>query len=177
MIKVQEIDEKIEELKKELASVKGTETEVYARIVGYYRSVNNWNKGKREEFNYRKRYTNVDEKPIYTKISPIKEAILETAKEQNFANTEFFQKSDLTYKFFYRNRCPNCPSVKTLLSETSLEVTNINVDTEQGFDEARKYVVKSAPTVIALNKKGEEVNRFLNAQELGKFLNKIDVSK
>ena len=35
----------------------GTETEVYARIVGYYRSVRNWNKGKKDEYNQRKMFT------------------------------------------------------------------------------------------------------------------------
>jgi len=30
--------------------------EVYSRIVGYYRPVKNWNKGKREEFKQRKTY-------------------------------------------------------------------------------------------------------------------------
>ncbi len=45
-----EVNKDIEKVKFELANVKGKETEVYARIVGYYRSVRNWNKGKREEF-------------------------------------------------------------------------------------------------------------------------------
>ncbi len=30
--------------------------EVYSRVVGYFRPVNQWNKGKREEFNDRKEY-------------------------------------------------------------------------------------------------------------------------
>ncbi len=45
-----QIATKIAALKKELAEVKGTECEVYARIVGYYRSVKNWNKGKASEY-------------------------------------------------------------------------------------------------------------------------------
>ncbi|MCK4328447.1 ribonucleoside triphosphate reductase [candidate division WOR-3 bacterium] len=32
------------------------ETEIYSRVVGYYRPVQNWNKGKREEFKQRKMY-------------------------------------------------------------------------------------------------------------------------
>ncbi len=32
-------------------------TEVYSRIVGYYRPVQNWNRGKREEFSQRKYIT------------------------------------------------------------------------------------------------------------------------
>lgn len=42
---LQEINIEIEATKKELETVHGTETEVYARIGGYYRSVRNWNKG------------------------------------------------------------------------------------------------------------------------------------
>ncbi len=31
--------------------------EVYSRVVGYFRPVNQWNKGKQEEFKERKEYT------------------------------------------------------------------------------------------------------------------------
>ena len=31
-------------------------TEVYSRIVGYFRPITNWNKGKKEEFKDRKTY-------------------------------------------------------------------------------------------------------------------------
>ncbi len=41
---------KLEELKGELAGVKGTECEVYSRIVGYFRPVKQWNNGKQEEY-------------------------------------------------------------------------------------------------------------------------------
>ena len=51
-----EIDAEIARTKEALANVKGTETEVYARIVGYYRSVRNWNKGKRDEYDHRKMF-------------------------------------------------------------------------------------------------------------------------
>ena len=30
--------------------------EVYSRVVGYFRPVNHWNKGKQEEFLHRKEY-------------------------------------------------------------------------------------------------------------------------
>lgn len=32
------------------------QTEVYSRVVGYFRPVNQWNKGKKEEFLERKEY-------------------------------------------------------------------------------------------------------------------------
>lgn len=44
---------RIEELEKELLNVRGTECEVYSRIVGYFRPVKQWNNGKQEEFSQR----------------------------------------------------------------------------------------------------------------------------
>lgn len=51
---IEEINADIAEVKAELNDVHGTTCEVYARIVGYYRSVRNWNPGKRDEFKKRK---------------------------------------------------------------------------------------------------------------------------
>lgn len=34
----------------------GEKTEVFSRVVGYYRPVQNWNDGKREEFRLRKTF-------------------------------------------------------------------------------------------------------------------------
>lgn len=50
------LDEIRDEIKKkmdELENVKGTECEIYTRIVGYYRPVDKWNTGKRDEYNQR----------------------------------------------------------------------------------------------------------------------------
>ena len=55
-----EIDADIAQAKKELEDARGTDCEVYARIVGYYRSVRNWNKGKREEYKERKMFLQDD---------------------------------------------------------------------------------------------------------------------
>jgi len=44
---IEEIDGQIKILEEKLKNVKGTETEVYTRIVGYHRDVKNWNKGKK----------------------------------------------------------------------------------------------------------------------------------
>ena len=54
---VAEIDADIAKVKQEMQDVHGRDTEVYARIVGYYRSVRNWNKGKREEYEERKAFS------------------------------------------------------------------------------------------------------------------------
>ncbi len=56
MEELKKLDSRIAELRQSLNSVKGTETEVYTRIVGYYRSVKNWNLGKKEEYKIRKTF-------------------------------------------------------------------------------------------------------------------------
>jgi hypothetical protein len=51
---IEEINKDLLEAREELAQAQGGPTEVYSRIVGYYRSVRNWNKGKKEEYHERK---------------------------------------------------------------------------------------------------------------------------
>lgn len=40
-------------------TVKAVKAEVYSRVVGYYRPVQDWNRGKKEEFSQR-HYVNLD---------------------------------------------------------------------------------------------------------------------
>ncbi|MBN1698889.1 MAG: hypothetical protein JW881_15335 [Spirochaetales bacterium] len=54
---IEDLNNEISMLRDRLSEVKGRETEVYTRIVGYYRSIKNWNKGKREEYNYRQPFS------------------------------------------------------------------------------------------------------------------------
>ena len=52
----QSIQHKIEILKEEMKDVHGPECEVFSRVVGYLRPVQNWNKGKKEEYFMRKKF-------------------------------------------------------------------------------------------------------------------------
>ncbi|MEF3255144.1 MAG: anaerobic ribonucleoside-triphosphate reductase [Deferribacterales bacterium] len=45
-----EINAQIVQLEKEKETILGTKCEVYSRIVGYHRPVDNWNESKQEEF-------------------------------------------------------------------------------------------------------------------------------
>ncbi len=58
--KIQEQQKQIEKMKQEIKNHKcpkcDTETEVYARVVGYLRPVKQWNEGKQAEFKLRKNY-------------------------------------------------------------------------------------------------------------------------
>lgn len=52
----QEIRSKIKDLKEQMEDVHGTKCEVFSRVVGYLRPVQNWNPGKKEEYFLRKNY-------------------------------------------------------------------------------------------------------------------------
>ena len=49
--------DKLKELELRLSQCKGRETEVFTRIVGYYRPVGSWNSGKKSEFDMRKTFS------------------------------------------------------------------------------------------------------------------------
>ncbi|OUO56637.1 anaerobic ribonucleoside-triphosphate reductase [Candidatus Avelusimicrobium gallicola] len=53
----EEIKAKINKLKSEQTACHGTPCEVYSRVVGYLRPVQSWNKGKKEEFKMREKFS------------------------------------------------------------------------------------------------------------------------
>ena len=183
-----EINKEIADIKSQLADVHGTETEVYARIVGYYRAVKNWNKGKAEEFTQRKnfvlqdssefdihRYADANEiEP--TTFSPESEMLDEMTIEEDAAPAQDLQEpqgqergqaqSEMTYELFARKTCPNCPPVKEWIHNSGLKGTTVDVDTEAGLSQAAQKGVFAAPTVIFYNADGSEKARAHSVSEL-----------
>ena len=150
MKSVQELDKEIADVQKELADVHGTETEVYARIVGYYRAIKNWNKGKAEEFKLRKNFKLEDssEYDIHsyadagesgqTTFSPESEMLMEdesvesreaalNSADNNSAAPCSAESQELRYELFARKTCPNCPPVKEWMAKSGLTGKTIDV--------------------------------------------------
>ena len=191
-----EIDSEIAAVQKELNDVHGTETEVYARIVGYYRAIRNWNKGKAEEFKLRKNFKLEDssEYDIHnygdayesgqTTFSPESEMLMEDenvapsaenlsqAQNVGAAPAQAAQgKSGLTYELFARKTCPNCPPVKEWIASSGLTGKTIDVDTDEGLSQAAQKGVFAAPTVIFYKADGSESARAHNVSELEEIFN------
>ena len=191
MKSVQEIDKEIAQVQKELSDVHGTETEVYARIVGYYRAIKNWNKGKAEEFKHRKNFALEDssEYDIHsyadagesgqTTFSPESEMLMEDerfdesaeASRSAQAQEAAAANSELRYELFARKTCPNCPPVKEWIANSGLTGKTVDVDTEQGLAEAAQKGVFAAPTVIFYKADGSESARAHNVAELEEIFN------
>ncbi len=160
---LEQVNAEIEAVKEELKNIHGTETEVYARIVGYYRAVRNWNKGKRDEFNNRKLFEVTD---TYTEDRPSNTTVASRKKEAPVYEQTADIDSTVHYEFFMRKTCPNCPPVKAYMSTVSLTGDIIDVDTEAGLREAALKGVFSAPTVIFYDSENNEIGRGHNVEEI-----------
>lgn len=155
-----QIDAEIAKVSAELQDVHGQEAEVYTRIVGYYRSVRNWNKGKREEYGIRKLFQ-ADE-------DFLKNHSTTAVKENTLATTEFcFENAQIAkIEVYIKENCPNCPAVVEYCKDKKLNVTEYNVETKNGLENAIKNEVRSAPTVICYDKNNTEITRFYSVADL-----------
>ena len=170
------INNEINELKEKMASVQGSETEVYTRIVGYYRSVKNWNKGKRDEYNQRKLFSQPD------KVS-FKDAADTAVSTATFNETPEPQRAVLSdsvsdpasYVYFFRTTCPNCPPVRNWLENSHFSGEAVNVDEKEGFARAGSYRIFASPTVVFLDKEGREMYRASDTAALDALFAKVPV--
>ena len=161
-----QLEAEIEKTKEELNDVHGTETEVYARIVGYYRAVKHWNKGKRDEFNQRKMFTmEIGKEYNITEADGPRDnpAPVKITKDDI---AQIMNTKSVFYEIFTRKTCPNCPPVKNFVSNLDMPGRAIDVDTEEGLAEAAKKGIFASPTVIFYNKAGIETARCHNVEEL-----------
>ena len=132
----------------------GEHTEVYSRITGYYRPVQNWNDGKAEEFKDRQVY---DMSKSHLKKHCVCE---EKAKEQNKATN----LNEIL--LFATKTCPNCKMAKAILDRAGVKYTVI--DAEENKELVAKFGVKKAPTLLVPNKDGFDV--YDNASEVNRFV-------
>ena len=132
----------------------GEKTEVYSRITGYYRPVQNWNDGKAEEFKNRKTY-NVET----SVLNKEQEVVEEQAQEQ----CECAVKEPL---LFTSPTCPNCKMAKMLLEKANYQYQL--VDAVENKELAIKFQVKKAPTLFVPTEEGYDV--FDNVSDIKKYI-------
>lgn len=171
-----DVEKEIAETKAALQNVHGTETEVYARIVGYYRAVKHWNKGKRDEFNHRKMFTLEASKEYDITAADTDCAFGDAPAAKVTAENPVLDTQAVTYELYTRKTCPNCPPVKDFMAGIDMTGRSIDVDTEEGLAEAAKKGICASPTVIFYNEAGIETARCHNVEELEAVFNKVKVT-
>lgn len=159
---LEQIDKELSILETELNSVKGRETEVYTRIVGYYRAVTNWNNGKREEYNDRVTFK-YDKELAKEKLSNFSEKIKNVEEKINYSS-----ENVAFYKMFFSQSCRNCPPVKEFMKKLHVPGEEVDVSTDLGMNSAKKYNVMSTPTVILFDENDHIINTLHSAEELKK---------
>ena len=161
---VKEIDVELENLEKKLSNVVGSPTEVYTRIVGYHRDVSNWNKGKKEEYFDRKTFL-VDNNSLENKETTFTRNGLSVIKNNSLNSNKVAY-----YKFFYTNKCINCPPVKEHIKNISIKGENIDASLELGLLEAKKYDVMTTPAVILFDENDNIIFVAHSKADLEEFL-------
>ena len=162
---LEEIDNEIALLESKYEQVKGTETEVYTRIVGYHRSVVNWNKGKREEYDYRKTF-NVNENQI-SQRSNFSEKNSDTVKFIEIKAPEEVTPDRVAfYKLFHSQFCRNCPPVVRFMQELDIPGEDYDVSSDLGIGLAKKYDILSTPTVIFFDENDNPIGTVHSIEEL-----------
>ena len=131
----------------------GQKTEVYSRITGYYRPVQNWNDGKLEEYKERKTY-NIQTSKFDPKLDGIhaEECACkhEEVKDDSVVPAHL-NKETMELVLFTTPTCPNCNIAKRYFDQHGIQYTTIDATTRG--DLVEKYNISSAPTLVAFSKK------------------------
>ena len=130
-------------------------TEVYSRITGYYRPVQNWNDGKLQEYANRKEYD-------------IATSVLKRQPTLNRIADDVQETSETTTKYLFTTKtCPNCRIAKEYLKDEDY----ILVDAEEEVALTQQYKVMQAPTFVVVDKDG--VHKYVNASNIKKYADSI----
>ena len=122
----------------------GKNAEVYSRITGYYRPVQNWNDGKLQEFKERRIYD------------------LNAARQERQAQEE---PKEAVYLFTTKT-CPNCHTAIALLEEAGISYTQIQAEEQPEL--ARQYNIRQAPSLVIVD--GEAQMSYCGVEAIRKFL-------
>ncbi len=131
----------------------GQKTEVYSRITGYYRPVQNWNDGKLEEYKERKTY-NIQTSKFDPKLDGIHAGECECKHEEvkdDSVVPAHLNKETMELVLFTTPTCPNCNIAKRYFDQHGIQYTTIDATTRG--DLVEKYNISSAPTLVAFSKK------------------------
>jgi ribonucleoside-triphosphate reductase len=135
----------------------GGYAEVYSRITGYYRPVQNWNDGKTEEYKDRKLYDIANSKLVSEGRVSRQETLEET-------KTSAAEQNEATYLFTTKT-CPNCHLAKSILDDAGVNYRV--VDAEENIDLVQNYQVRQAPTLIVVH--DGMISEFANASNIKKY--------
>ena len=140
----------------------GETAEVYSRITGYYRPVQNWNEGKSQEYKNRKLYDLTASRQMDDKTGEAAHQERITLQSEVYGQEGSSmqpKKADGIYLFTTKT-CPNCKIAKEFLKDVEYET----VDAEEALDIVDEYGIMQAPTLVVVN--NGEIKKYVNASDI-----------
>ena len=127
----------------------GEATEVYSRITGYYRPVQNWNAGKAQEFKERKLYDVMN-----SEYKPTNKACFKGG-ENSESKTEKSAHALKNMTLFTTATCPRCKAIKAIFDKGGVKYDV--VDCYENVELVNAYKVTNAPTLVVPLADGETI--------------------
>ncbi len=144
----------------------GNKTEIYSRITGYYRPVQNWNDGKLQEYKNRTEYDIENSSLKRPKTAVVTLSNLD--EDESDVNIEL--PEEVRYLFTTKT-CPNCKLAKQYLANISY----IPIDAEENPELALKYKVRQAPTLVVISK--DQNHKFVNSSNIRKYVEELELMR
>ena len=123
----------------------GSKTEVYSRITGYYRPVQNWNDGKVQEFKDRKVYSMLD----YREHKQREAEAAAEKREKSEGSGKVSLDVAAAYTLFTTKTCPNCKAAKAILDRAGIKYDVVDAEDEPEL--ALRYGVMQVPALVVVS--------------------------
>jgi len=139
--------------------------EIYSRVTGYYRAVQFWNKGKKEEFRQRLTYDIAQSHlPVGKNDATLGVYEAESACERKQEDPIPAVQQAL---FFHSDSCVKCRSLKPFLAENHFNGTYVNTSETSGLELAKRYHIHNLPALVVPNRPevvydSEEIKRYVS---------------
>ncbi|MBO7364546.1 MAG: ribonucleoside triphosphate reductase, partial [Lachnospiraceae bacterium] len=153
----------------------GQPTEVYSRITGYYRPVQNWNDGKAQEFKDRKVYDIGASRLIRKKRADAAAAenartegakAAESAPAQEAPKAEAKASAKPVITLFATTTCPNCKIVAAQMDKMGIRYEKVYANEHP--ERAVALGIRQAPTLVV--EQDGEVRKVTGVGDIRKFL-------
>ena len=139
----------------------GAKTEVYSRITGYYRPVQNWNDGKSKEFKDRK---------VYDISRSVLKRVSDAGETQKIVNIDAVSADTPdTVLLFTTQTCPNCKIAETFLQKANVPYQKVVA--EENASLVQQYSIMKAPTLIVQHE--GKVTKYDNASDIRRYSDSV----
>ena len=148
----------------------GEKAEVYSRITGYYRPVQNWNTGKTQEYKDRRTYdishsvlTHDGPNPVGAGFGTVNPAHMMMPEEVNTGEVIETKTADGRKAILFKTAvCPNCKIAGSMLDDAGVSYEAL--DANDAPDLVQKFGIMQAPTLVIME--GDSYEKYTGVSDI-----------